>query len=298
MPAIRSDLERLLNARPHATHAGLLLSRYLAVGAGDLAIAKERPALLAAAVTAARNGRAVYQKAFDRWAESLPPGTHSGTFRVESRLITGLGSEHPLETGITLHHTYGTPILPGTGLKGLAAHYCDQVWGGRATCAGPPPGVPDAARPAFRRRRGNEPATAGDVHRILFGTTDDAGHVTFHDAWMEPSSLSPAQQGKEGLLPDVMTPHHADYYMSGGSTAPTDFDDPNPVAFLSVAGRFRVAVSCDVPGDRGKNWSVIALDLLRQALADWGLGGKTGSGYGRLSLAEDPSRAIGGLAGR
>lgn len=33
-------------------------------------------------------------------------------------------------SGITLHHTYGVPFLPGTALKGLAAHYAHQIFGG------------------------------------------------------------------------------------------------------------------------------------------------------------------------
>jgi CRISPR-associated protein Cmr6 len=48
---------------------------------------------------------------------------------VQGRLIVGLGGDNVLETGLTLHHTYGVPLIPGNALKGLAAHYCDQVWG-------------------------------------------------------------------------------------------------------------------------------------------------------------------------
>jgi CRISPR-associated protein Cmr6 len=105
-----------------------------------------------------------------------------------------------------------------------------------------------------------------------------SGHNLFHDAWITPESLAGS------LKRDVMTPHHPQYYMASKDSdiAPTDFDDPNPVAYLSVAGAFRVVVSCDVEGDDGGKWANLALKLVCEALDRWGVGGKTSSGYGRL----------------
>jgi CRISPR-associated protein Cmr6 len=109
----------------------------------------------------------------------------------------------------------------------------------------------------------------GSHYRTIFGTTDDSGHVVFHDSWSYP--------GSKGLVMDVMTPHHGNYYSGKPDAAPTDFDDPNPVTFLSVAGKFRVAVSCE-----NNDWADFTLTLLKSALKDWGVGGKTSSGYGRM----------------
>lgn len=39
--------------------------------------------------------------------------------RVAWRLSIGLGVPHSLETGITLHHLYGIPYIPGSALKGV-----------------------------------------------------------------------------------------------------------------------------------------------------------------------------------
>jgi CRISPR-associated protein Cmr6 len=170
------------------------------------------------------------------------------------RLIVGLGSENVLETGITLHHTYGMPVLPGSALKGLAAHYCDQVWGESKT--------------DFKK--------GGNYHKLLFGATDDSGCIVFHDGWFVPDSES------EPLKLDVMTPHHPKWL--DGSVPPTDFDSPNPVPFLSVAGRFHVAVSWHGPAsDKALSWRDLAMKCLREALFHWGIGGKTTSGYGRLT---------------
>lgn len=233
-----------------------------------------------------KNSFDLYQKAFERYRNSIhsikkpkKEGEFKTVDREEvldrkddySRLVIGLGGENVLETGIALHHTYGTPIIPGTALKGLASHYCDRVWGWGADNS------------EFKRD--------GLYHKTIFGsmadsTEKDSGHIIFHDAWITPKSI-------EGSLQlDVMTPHHSSYYFDEkGETAPTDFDDPKPITFLSIVGTFHIAVSCDVDGERdqdgkteGEKWANLTFDLLTDALKNWGIGGKTNAGYGRLRI--------------
>lgn len=134
------------------------------------------------------NSADVYRLAFERQKTSIQKPKKEGEFStvVDSRLVMGLGGENVLETGITLNRTYGVPIIPGTALKGLASHYCDQVWGAREEAKG------------FKRGE--------NYHKAIFGTTDDSGHIIFHDAWITPETLM------DSLQPDVMTPHHGDYY--------------------------------------------------------------------------------------
>ena len=304
MQAIR---QTLLNVpRDQSAHAGLLLRRYLKIAVQDAGKKhpNERKSLFTEAARAASNARDLYRLAYNRRSLTLPTET-STTLDVRGRLIVGLGGDNVLETGLTLHHTYGVPFIPGSALKGLAAHYCDEVWGQRHE--------PDSAKLTddnhkFRRLRHREVcgkngvhSDTGTFHEILFGTTDDSGHIIFHDAWIEPASLT--GQPDSGLVLDVMTPHHGDYYSDkhyedgpkhGELIPPTDFDDPNPVTFLSVAGKFHIAVSCDVAGEEGQAWAKLAFDLLTKALQDWGVGGKTSSGYGRLGLenAGDNSFAV------
>ena len=259
-------------------NAGLLLQRYLCENAtGDTGNPEEKRAILQSAINAAKHEdvRALYRSAFARWSASLP--AHSihvdrATPERNSRLIVGLGSENVLETGIRLHHTYGMPIIPGSALKGLAAHYCHEVWGEISR-------GDSAPIESKRFRRGWKEANY-EYHETMFGVTDDSGCIAFHDAWLTPDSPSP-------LVLDVMTPHHPKWL--DGAVPPTDFDSPTPVPFVSVTGTFRVAVSWHGPtSDKARNWTELARLLLCDALKEWGVGGKTSSGYGRLIAPPPP----------
>lgn len=254
---MRTPILALRNSRAtRGQHPGLMLQRYLCENAtGDDGNPEEKRAILQSAINAAGNTevRELFKSAFDRWIQSLPELTVANELQTVGRLIVGLGTENVLETGIRLHHTYGMPILPGSALKGLAAHYCDQTWG--------------ASEENFKRGR--------PYHQLLFGTTDESGCVVFHDGWFVPDSE------KEPLKLDVMTPHHPRWL--DGSVPPTDFDSPIPVPFLSVAGKFHVAVSWHGPvNDKTVSWRDMAMNCLRDALFHWGIGGKTTSGYGRF----------------
>jgi CRISPR-associated protein Cmr6 len=62
----------------------------------------------------------------ERWEGMVKPYcTEKSIFTAtaRSRLIVGLGGKGVLETGITLHHVTGLPIIPGSALKGLARAY-------------------------------------------------------------------------------------------------------------------------------------------------------------------------------
>jgi CRISPR-associated protein Cmr6 len=257
-------------------HAGLLLQRYLCEPAtGEDGNPEEKRAILQAAINAAvhEDVRTLYKSAFARWSSSLPTPPSPVDLQTTGRLIIGLGSENVLETGIRLHHNYGMPIIPGSALKGLAAHYCDQVWG--TVDAGFRRTTKQEDEAYRKYLNGQKPKPDVNYHRLLFGTTDDSGCIVFHDAWYVPES------SQQPLTLDVMTPHHPKWL--DGSAPPTDFDSPRPVPFLSVAGTFRVAVSWNGPQHpNAERWKEAALSLVKQALGEWGIGGKTSSGYGRL----------------
>jgi|GEM_PF-579179 len=266
---------------PGGQHAGLLLQRYLCENAtGKDGNPEEKRAILQAAINATKNEetQSLYRAAFARWTFHLPNHHKVVDLSTEGRMIVGLGSESVLETGIRLHHTYGMPVIPGSALKGLAAHYCDHVWGERQT----PKPSEDALK--FRgarhedKKNHREAEPHGEYHDFIFGNTDESGCIRFHDAWLLPDSE------KEPLKFDVMTPHHVEWNNLTDPKPPTDFDSPVPVPFLSVTGTFRIAVSWHGPSnDQTQNWTELALSLVRDSLFEWGIGGKTSSGYGRFN---------------
>jgi hypothetical protein len=91
---------------------------------------------------------------------------------------------------------------------------------------------------------------------------------------------SPAKS--DSVLPferDVMTVHHSRYYQ-GDPVPPTDWDDPNPVAFVSTRGTYLVAVTGP------KAWAEVGLRILLKGLASLGAGAKTTSGYGRMRVVK------------
>ena len=274
---------RAHDRRPSGTNPGLLLQKLLACPAqGNEFAANEKRALLDAAIHAARSDplRAIYGQAFTRWDDSFKDDPlHVADLCTGGRLIVGLGSENVLETGIRLHHTYGIPVIPGSALKGLASHYCDHSWGQR--------GVENPSKENELFRGGAK----GSHHSLLFGTTGVGGVIAFHDAWIVPESLK-----HDGLMLDVMTPHHPKWQTN--EAPPTDFDSPIPVAFLSVSGMFRVRVSWAGPPEsqEAEKWTDLAFCLLKEALAEWGVGGKTSSGYGRLVDHKDEVTDTGNAA--
>lgn len=205
-----------------------------------------------------------YTEALERWKTLLErdPDTVLGEARAQGRLVIGIGDKGALEVGLRLHHTWGVPYLPGSALKGVAAA---------------------AAHKLLEDERWRRGEGGGDLHRFLFGTTDEAGAVEFLDALWQPDG---------GTLPihlDVMTVHHADYYQTGNSP-PSDTDSPNPVSFASISGTYLVGVTARVgrwtPDEREDRdgWVDVALRLLALGLEKLGIGAKTNAGYGRMEL--------------
>lgn len=184
-----------------------------------------------------------YGKFYDKWKRELnQPTIQIKEAKTLGRLAINLGSEATLENSIALNRTYGVPYIPGSALKGLAASY-------------------------YKKHVQNfDPK----LHADIFGVQENAGWVIFYDALYVPN-------GKLGLVPDVVTVHHQEYYQKE-NVPPADWDSPIPIHFLSISGSFCVALS-------GPDALVkAAYDILALALANEGIGAKTNSGYGRMQL--------------
>ena len=192
----------------------------------------------------------LYRDFYACWQTMLDDmGARTAIAATRGRLVIGLGAESVLENAITLHRTYGVPYIPGSALKGLAAHY------------------------AHNRLDHADWRKGGKAHKILFGDTTSAGYVTFLDALYVPGS---APQDRPLVL-DVVTVHHPEYYR-GTDSPPADWDSPTPVPFVSARGKFLVALAGP------DEWVEAAFQILGSALNELGIGAKTSSGYGRLEL--------------
>jgi CRISPR-associated protein Cmr6 len=272
---VRNALLKNFPVKP-ATHAGHAISRLLEQKrSGQENEAKDR--LKEVARLNLPDG---YAEALERWqkhtaehaklaCEAEEAFGEENTERLTQRvtltattrgpLAIGLGNASPYEVGLTLHHTYGVPYLPGSALKGLTRRAAIHQGLDQKTCI------------------------------TLFGTTVDdlkdrsiepqAGYITFWDGWLEAGCQKPLQL-------DTITVHHPKYYQDGGEW-PTDFDDPNPVPFLSVRPGVTFHVALSGPG----NWAALAAQLLEYGLTHLGLGGKTNAGYGGFSVEREKSES-------
>lgn len=233
-----------------------------------------------------------YEHTFRRWKQSFSsPGDRLAYFTLDSRLLIGHGNASATDVGLTVHHTWGVPVIPGSALKGLVAHYVDAIYG------------PTDAKKKPWEQEGDERIRAdfqgvtwkgrriergpGTVYRKLFGAPDAledatmrengfeagvvAGLVICHDALYVPGSLD-----NKPFAADVLTVHQKGYYDSLGRSAPNDYDSPNPVAFLTVRPKCRFLLALSGPSE----WTELAAQLLAHALESWGVGSKTSAGYG------------------
>lgn len=244
-------------------------------------------------------GKAVspdYQYAFLRWkAGFTAPGDEVFELKLKSRLLIGHGNPSASDIGLSLHHTWGVPIIPGSAVKGLLAHYVDAVYG--PTDPALPPWEQQSnelVRFDFKGLTWNENRNIvkygpGRYFREVFGSPDAAdddelrkhgeaagassGCVVFHDALYVPDGIDMP------LALDVITVHHKEYYRSAGELWPNDYDSPNPISFLSVKPKVKLLFALSGRND----WTALARKLLEEALRIWGVGGKTSSGYGRIS---------------
>ena len=170
-------------------------------------------------------------------------------FLTTSRLVIGIGQEHPVENGFLWHPTLGVPYIPGSSIKGMLRNWL-LVW------------EDSADRMAW------------------FETVQGkgVGELIFLDAF-------PLDVPK--LEADVITPHYDLYYRAPHHNPPADWHNPTPAPFLTVAAKQKFAVR--VLQRRRQPGHAVDFVALGQALSEAfetiGIGAKTASGYGRLMPA-------------
>lgn len=260
---VREQLGRFEVA--NTTHAGLWLDRYLPQFAKCSDAPKDAARAHINTLITRVQVPGIYRSHYQRWTAHLAERCAQNAARtaeatVDGRMIVGLGTESVLEVGITLHRTYGVPVIPGSALKGLTARHARRL-------ADPAWHLPEHVRAE------SLDTSKGQSYRALFGDHGEAGCVVFHDALWIPLAAT-----KLPLDLDVMTVHHATYYGAKDNTPPADSDDPNPIPFVTARGSYLIAL------EGPPAWTDAAMAILKMALSSEGIGAKTAAGYGRLTL--------------
>jgi len=206
-----------------------------------------------------------------RW-QAMAKASGATPFEAQTdwRFITGLGRKGPLEVGFTFHRIYGFPIIPGSGLKGLA-----RAWAYFALLEVAPESKPEE-NSDFIAVFGREPERGEDED------VASAGGAVFFEA---------IPLDNPGLELDVINPHYPDYYTGRG--APTDGQNPKPVFFLTVKPGVRFAFAVGWRGEPNPQAHELAVEWLKKGLERLGAGAKTSAGYGYwqiLGAAKVPER--------
>lgn len=253
-------------------HPGLLVNKLglhalLTEPGGEALLDKKKMAELRQAILKAAAGACCdshflnpYWEYLDEWRGQVRQWVEEGRAacikaQLLSRLAVGVSAAAAMRTGITLHHTYGVPVIPGSSLKG-------------------------ACRAAARKN--SSPQEIQEIEELYGPDTPQRGgpggtsqgRLVFCDAL--PCEI-------RSLELDIMTPHHSKYYqgIQGYEKAP-DIEDPVPVPYLTTPPKAEfLFVFLSLAQDR----PTLKQDL-DKALEHWrateeeGLGGMTSSGYG------------------
>lgn len=221
----------------------------------------------------------LYKQAFKGWQSFLAsqPDVLFFTMKLTSPMVVGKGDQNVHEFGITLQTPFGTPVIPGSAIKGVMSTFAHDQ-GGSAW------------------QKGVLSSFAGKLSLIMFGGMSEqnelfAGALDFLDAWWLPNSKSPF--GK-----DIINVHNRSWYQAGDNHAQDNWPDgmdspiPNHFTVVTTGEVFLFAV-------RGaESWRKLAKEMMLQAGSEYGFGAKTRVGYGRFEYLESEQDIIQSLSGK
>jgi CRISPR-associated protein Cmr6 len=253
---VNQPLQQILRQNVAVDNAGLLLDKYHADCPGQH---EQKQELVKIAGLPPNPGELARRLSLRRAAlEAL--GASRWVRATSGPLTLQLSRAGSFENaGICLHPIYGFVYLPGSGIKGMTRAFAETV------------------------------AHASQVEiEAVFGKSASkdqdsaAGAVIFHDAW-------PVKWPR--LVVDIVNNHHKDYYQGDGDRCPPDdFEDPNPVSFLSTdaGAEFEFALGLRAQQSADTRLLDQAREWLDGALTLLGAGAKTNAGYGRFEADAMP----------
>lgn len=251
----RTILERCRRDEKLAVHPGLEIGKFVVWNLARREV--DREACFQRVIDAMKRLQPLAEAWRRRRSEGLSKlGRRAKLVVVEAQspCVLWLGAPTPLELGFCLHHTYGLPYLPGSGLKGVAR---------RAA--------------ALAKAESSEPSDS--LLETLFGCGGDSGRAGAVD-FLDGIPLK-----ADCLALDVMSPHHPKYYQ-GSIRDPHDCEDPVPLPFLRIVPGSQFEIALLARGPKQVGLLAEAEQWLSSALHEIGVGGKTSSGYGLFVPAE------------
>lgn len=197
-----------------------------------------------------------YHKAFALRRGNLTLIGDSFTMKTATRLVFGSGYNHPMEIGFFFDWTTGLPIIPGSSIKGAFLRY---------------------AKDNLAREKVQE----------IFGSPEKGtGSMVFFPAY-------PLEMNEPLFEKDWTTVHYKPYYENldkpdgpdKPDIPPADYYSPVPLPFLAVRKNvtyeFRLALRMNYKAKIADSPLLKeTYDLLKKALAESGVGAKTGINYG------------------
>ncbi len=205
--------------------------------------------------------------------EKLPLKKEQFELEVLDKLIIGLGSASVYETSITLHHIYGVPYIPASAIKGsFRSFIINKYYKNELEEYTNNDKLKDSEKDAkFEKEVLYKKKWFVDI----FGDQEQQGKVYFFDAFAVNAVLN--------IEKDIMNPHYPKYY--SGEEYPTDMQNPTPINFLTVKGKFRFVFgvkkdfSLPIESKEHKILEFIKKEL-KNSLKEFGIGAKTAVGYG------------------
>ncbi|MCP2520136.1 type III-B CRISPR module RAMP protein Cmr6 [SCandidatus Aminicenantes bacterium Aminicenantia_JdfR_composite] len=211
-------------------------------------------------------------------------------FVTQSRLVVGLGCESVLETSLTLHKIFGIPYVPATALKGVCRALAFWEIADKKEIL-----KIEDEKEKNKKLKSLQEKFYGELQindedvlkaQLLFGAQNFKGLLLFLDAYPE------IRNNETVFELDIMNVHYPNYY--SGNEPPGDWQNPNPIYFLTIKPglRFKIGVLFDKFRYNNLNSNLKKLDidnlksniesLIKEALSEFGIGAKTRLGYGIL----------------
>lgn len=212
-------------------------------------------------------------------------------FKLQSRMILGIGETTATEIGMIFDYTTGVPYIPASSIKGVIRFSYIQDLIKKLESD-------NELRSKVIELEHNKNNESNEV--LIENAKDTNIYLLFggdklikeidkqNEYWILEGTYSGAIKffdsypvKKPKLDIDIINVHYQDYYKDG-SIPPTDTMDPKPLKFLTVASGTEFIFRYAIDKDRVKNDNIISEfeKIFLTALKENGLGAKTKIGYG------------------